>query len=157
MKRTLLVFALLVAGVFSYTTSAGAQEQHPHRHDSSEKLGVVDFKISCNSAAQSQFNRAVAWLHSFEYEEAEKAFTEVTNIDPRCAMGYWGIALSNYQPLWAPPTATQLKKGQGAIERRKKHVRNPHASRLTSPRWPSSTKITRSSITGPERSRTAMP
>jgi tetratricopeptide (TPR) repeat protein len=125
MKRTLSVFALLVAGVFSYTTSAGAQEQHPHRHDSSEKLGVVDFKISCNSATQSQFNRAVAWLHSFEYEEAEKAFTEVTNIDPRCAMGYWGVALSNYHPLWAPPTATELKKGWSAIEKAKEARAQP--------------------------------
>jgi tetratricopeptide (TPR) repeat protein len=119
MKRTLSVFALLVAAVFSYTTSARAQEQHPHRHDSSEKLGVVDFKISCNSAAQSRFNRAVAWLHSFEYEEAEKAFTEVTVIDRTCGMGYWGVAMSNYHPLWAPPTAAELKKGSSAIEKAK--------------------------------------
>jgi len=28
-------------------------------------------------------------LDSFWYEEAEKAFTEVTKIDPNCGMGYW--------------------------------------------------------------------
>ncbi len=34
---------------------------------------------------------AVAMLHSFWYEEAEKAFEQVTTIDPQCAMdtGAW--------------------------------------------------------------------
>jgi hypothetical protein len=90
-----------------------------HRHDPSEKLGRVHFSISCNSAAQRQFNRAVAWLHSFEYEEAEKAFTEVTLTDPRCGMAYWGIAMSHYHPIWAPPTAAELQQGSNAIEKAK--------------------------------------
>ncbi len=34
-------------------------------------------------------------------------------------MGYWGIALSNYHPLWAPPNAAELKKGWEAIEKGK--------------------------------------
>ncbi|HKG78516.1 MAG TPA: hypothetical protein VKA78_03840, partial [Pyrinomonadaceae bacterium] len=61
----------------------------------------------------------VAWLHSFEYQEAEKAFTEVTVMDPQCGMGYWGIAMSNYHPLWAPPTPPELKKGWSAVEKAK--------------------------------------
>jgi hypothetical protein len=90
-----------------------------HRHDSSEKLGQVHFSVSCNAPAQRQFNRAVAWLHSFEYEEAEKAFTEVTLSDPRCGMAYWGIAMSHYHPIWAPPTAAELQQGSNAIEKAK--------------------------------------
>jgi tetratricopeptide (TPR) repeat protein len=97
----------------------GHQPQHTHRHDPSEKLGQVNFTISCNRQAQRQFNRAVAWLHSFEYEEAEKAFTEVTVSDRRCGMGYWGIAMSNYHPIWAPPTAAELQKGSNAVEKAK--------------------------------------
>jgi tetratricopeptide (TPR) repeat protein len=104
------------------TRSANAQPGHQHeghRHDPSEKLGSVNFKVSCKPQAQRQFNRAVAWLHSFEYEEAEKAFTEVTATDPRCAMGYWGIAMSNYHSIWAPPTAAELLKGSTSIEKAK--------------------------------------
>ena len=95
--------------------------QHPHEtsEDSLDKLGQVDFRISCSKQAQPKFNRAVAWLHSFEYEEAEKVFTEVTVIDPRCAMGYWGIAMSNYHPLWAPPTPAELARGLTAAEKAK--------------------------------------
>jgi tetratricopeptide (TPR) repeat protein len=116
-KRTLL-FALLLTGVFLAQVSAqeGHQPQHIHSHDMSEKLGQVSFTISCNPQAQKQFNRAVAWLHSFEYEEAEKAFTEVTVTDPRCGIGYWGIAMSTYHQIWAPPTAAELQKGAGAVE-----------------------------------------
>jgi hypothetical protein len=123
MKRTLPTAASLAAAVLAAflcrAPSAGAQEAHRHQHEPSEKIGRVNFPVSCNPQAQKQFNRAVAWLHSFEYEEAEKAFTEVTVTDPRCGMGYWGVAMSNYHPIWAPPTEAELQKGSGAVERAK--------------------------------------
>jgi len=118
MKRILLIVVSL-STLFFNLTSAGAQETHTHQHDAAEKLGVVNFKISCKPQAQKQFNRAVAWLHSFEYEEAEQAFTEVTVTDPECGMGYWGIAMSNYHALWVPPTPVQLKKAWNAVEKAK--------------------------------------
>src|SRR5687768_4116896 len=110
---------LSLVTLFLSVTLGFAQEMHPHKHDASEKLGVVHFEISCKPQAQKQFNQAVAWLHSFEYEEAEKAFTEVTVLDPQCGMGYWGIAMSNYHPLWAPPTPAELQKGWAAVEKAK--------------------------------------
>ena len=122
MKRFLLVAASLIvflpAIFFCHAPSAKAQETHPHEH--SEKLGRVSFSVSCAPKARKQFNRAVAWLHSFEYEQAEKAFTEVAATDPRCGMAYWGIAMSNYHSIWAPPNATELKKGWEAIEKAKR-------------------------------------
>ncbi len=123
MKLTSLVVKLLfvtfLVVLIGDPRSTKAQEMHPHKHDPSEKLGQVNFTVSCTPQAQTQFNRAVAWLHSFEYEEAEKAFTEVTVTDPKCGMGFWGVAMSSYHPLWAPPTADELKKGWGAIEKAK--------------------------------------
>ncbi|HEX5889877.1 MAG TPA: hypothetical protein VFY61_14310 [Pyrinomonadaceae bacterium] len=113
MKRVLL--ALL--STFVFISTVYAQHRH-HRHDASE-LGRVNFSVSCTPQAQKKFNRAVAWLHSFEYEEAEKAFTEVAATDPRCGMAHWGVAMSNYHPLWAPPTAAELKRGWESIEKAK--------------------------------------
>src|SRR2546425_1134853 len=69
--------------------------------------------------AQSQFERAVALLPSFWYEEAVKAFTAVTESDPNCAMGYWGIGMSMYYPLWQPPSAATLQKGWATVEKAK--------------------------------------
>ncbi|HSE21731.1 MAG TPA: hypothetical protein VLB68_08720 [Pyrinomonadaceae bacterium] len=97
--------------------AAAAQETHQHKHEMSEQVGRVNFKISCSAKTQNQFNRAVAWLHSFEYEAAEREFTQIATADPQCGMAYWGIAMSNYHPLWAPPTPDELKKGASAVER----------------------------------------
>src|SRR5215213_8101289 len=113
------VFDSYKRGLMKQNLPAAAQEMHQHQHEHSEQLGRVNFKVSCTPEAQKKFNRAAAWLHSFEYEEAERAFAEVTAADPRCGMGYWGVAMSNYHPIWAPPSAADLKKGWEAVERAK--------------------------------------
>ncbi len=107
--------AALVA--FLCVPAVRSQEDHAHHHGSPEALGSVHFKVSCSPEAQSQFNRAVALLHSFWYDEAEKAFSRVTLTDPRCGMGHWGVAMSRYHPIWAAPGADDLKAGRAAVER----------------------------------------
>ena len=59
-----------------------------------EQLGQVHFPTSCNAAAQAQFDRAVALLHSFWFAPAIKTFDAVTELDPACAMAHWGVAMS---------------------------------------------------------------
>ncbi len=119
MNRNILMSSLALLVVFlCQLPFARAQEAHQHQ-PASDKIGRVNFPVSCSTRAQEKFNRAVAWLHSFEYEEAEKVFTEVTVTDPQCGMGYWGVAMSNYHPIWAPPTATELQKGSNAVEKAK--------------------------------------
>jgi tetratricopeptide (TPR) repeat protein len=76
----------------------------------------VEFEISGTRKVKEDFNAAVALLHSFEYDEAEKAFAKIIDEAPECAMAYWGVAMSNYHPLWAPPSEAELKKGSKAIE-----------------------------------------
>lgn len=105
---------LALNAVLLLTASASGQG-HRHEHQPPAKLGQVNFKISCTPRAQVTFNRAVAWLHSFEYEEAEKTFSEVAAIDPQCGMAYWGIAMSNHHPLWAPPTPDEFGRGSKAV------------------------------------------
>ena len=81
-----------------------------------ERLGEVDFPISCSPAAQQQFNRAVAMLHSFFFPETVKAFTAVAEKEPACAMAYWGIAISQRpNPLVGPFPGDVLKRGWEAI------------------------------------------
>ncbi len=115
MRPIAIIYLSILAACCSFTVSA--QEPHTHQHDRSEQLGTVNFVVSCKP--QAEFNRAVAWLHSFEYEEAEMAFNAVAAADPQCAMAYWGVALSNYHPLWAPPTAAELQKGIAAVAKAK--------------------------------------
>ena len=87
---------------------------HEH-HDHSVKLGSVAFQTSCSPAAHAIFLRGVAWLHSFEYDQAESTFNEAATADPSCAIAYWGAAMSLYHPLWAPPNSAELQRGRTAV------------------------------------------
>lgn len=80
-----------------------------------KQLGTVVFEVSGSGKAKEDFNLAIKLLHSFEYDEAEKVFAKVIDEQPGCAMAYWGVAMSNFHPLWAPPSAVELKKGITAI------------------------------------------
>jgi tetratricopeptide (TPR) repeat protein len=80
-----------------------------------KEFGAVDFEISCNGKVKKDFDLAIALLHSFEYDEAEKVFAKIIDKEPDCAMAYWGVAMCNYHPLWDPPTHAELEKGAKAI------------------------------------------
>jgi tetratricopeptide (TPR) repeat protein len=88
-----------------------------HAHDHADKLGTVHFTTSCKPEAQSFFDRGVALLHSFGYAPAAAAFSDALAADPACAIGQWGIAMSYFHEIWAPPTAAELAKGSAAAQR----------------------------------------
>jgi tetratricopeptide (TPR) repeat protein len=81
-----------------------------------QAFGTVAFATSCPDEA-TDFNLALALLHSFEYDEAEKVFARIIAKNPDCAMAYWGVAMSNFHPLWMPPTGPELQKGLRAVAR----------------------------------------
>jgi tetratricopeptide (TPR) repeat protein len=108
---------LLATGLAAFLGLASAGAAVGDKSAPAAKSGEVDFPISCSAPAQKKFNQAVWILHSFWYEEAVKAFTAVTEVEPDCAMGYWGIAMSHWYPLWYPPNAASLKAGSEAVEK----------------------------------------
>jgi hypothetical protein len=81
-----------------------------------DTLGKVNFPTSCAPHVQSQIEEGVALLHSFQYRQAESTFTEVTRQEPRCAMAYWGKAMSLYEQLWAWPDAKEFAEGRKDID-----------------------------------------
>jgi tetratricopeptide (TPR) repeat protein len=104
-SRAVVVWSL---AIFLAQPAARAQE---------ENFGEINFPISCSAAAQMQFNRAVAMLHSFYFPETVKAFTALAQQEPSCAMAYWGIAISQRpNPLVAPFPAELMDKAWQAIE-----------------------------------------
>jgi hypothetical protein len=91
---------LIAAVLLVFNTAHGTTQEHPYKNG--EKLGEVRFATSCNEAAQSNFNRAVALLHSFQFSRAVEEFNSVLLEDPTCAIAYWGIALSDWGNPFAP-------------------------------------------------------
>lgn len=112
MKRGVVSAVLLLAGCFAL---ADGDQKHDHGGGDPTRLGKVHFQTSCSSEAQKQFNVATAMLHSFWYSEATKAYEKAAQVDPKCAMAHWGVAMSLYEPIWEPPDAGRLKRGRDAV------------------------------------------
>src|SRR5690242_9451430 len=104
MKLHLILAMLLCAFV-----PAVADEGHHHEELTPEQLGTVHFPVSCAQEVQKPFERGVALLHSFWYEEAQKEFEDIARQDPHCAMASWGIAMSLWHQLWNHPDAATIK------------------------------------------------
>src|ERR687883_31872 len=117
MTRIALRTALLASTFAAFLAPASlfADEHGAHAPPAGAQIGEVNFPTSCSPDSQHRFNQAVWTLHSFWYEEALKAFTSIAEAEPSCAMGYWGIAMSNWYPLWFPPSPAMLKSGAAAV------------------------------------------
>ena len=83
--------------------------------DTADVIGAVRFETSCDDASQPAFESAVATLHSFEFDEARGMFEAIGSNNPDYAMAEWGVAMTYYHPLWAPPTAQELAGGAAAV------------------------------------------
>ena len=123
--------------------ASGVAQEHQHGKD--EKLGAVHFATSCNAEAQKEFDRAVALLHSFQFNHAIQGFNTALKSDPTCGIAHWGIALSQ----WSNPFAagmkdnSQLQAGRESAERGKVARAKRSANELTSRPLPICTATSR--------------
>ncbi len=110
MKR--IACLLLFCFLFSLAAFAQDEKNHQHHEDlTAAQLGTVTFPVSCAPSVQKPFERGVALLHSFWYEEAEKEFQQIATDDPHCAMAHWGIAMSLWHQLWNHPDDKVIQHG----------------------------------------------
>src|SRR5450432_4491320 len=127
----------ILLGISLYLLSAFLVADEGHHHSmTAEELGTVHFSTSCSPRVETEFNRGVALLHSFWYEEAEKTFRKVAKEDSKCAMANWGIAMSLYHQLWEYPEDKTLAEGDElltkaealkATPREQEYIRALHA------------------------------
>ena len=104
------IFFLFTGAVLIYTKTVSAQDK---------SLGKVEFANSCSPEVSDTLNSSIALLHHMMYKQAEVEFQKVAEIDPGCPMAYWGIAMTQFHPLWAPPSKEELKKGHDAVQKAK--------------------------------------
>ena len=107
---------MLALAASTLTATAAAQMEHGGHHDLST-IGSVRFANSCSPAAQAPFERGVAYLHSFWFDESAASFRAAIAADSGCAMAWWGLASSFLHPLWAAPTPAELRSGADAVAR----------------------------------------
>src|SRR5438270_10601790 len=111
--RRVLVLAALCA---SAAAGDGASTSEPEPGDL-RAAWKIEFPISSAAEVRPEFERGVALLHSFFYEEARRIFTGVAEKDPNCAMAQWGIAMTWWHPIWTPRTAEEMAAGRAAIDK----------------------------------------
>jgi len=120
-SKTVVPFLSLLIG-----TSAPLIAQQSHHHHGAEggdpnalieKFGSIHMPISCVPSVQAPFERGVALLHSFWYEEALKQFQAVATTDPHCAMAQWGIAMTEWRPFWDGMPETRRQAGIKEIDK----------------------------------------
>ena len=80
-------------------------------------LGHVNFPTTCTADAQPSMETGVALLHSFQYQQADQSFSDAAKHDPKCALAYWGKAMTHYEQLWEFPSPKSLKQGAQDIKR----------------------------------------
>jgi hypothetical protein len=120
-----IVWLLLFSFFFPFTAFAGIaladdNQSHPHHEElTAAQLGTVAFPISCAPSVQKPFQRGVALLHSFWYEEAEKEFQQIAVEDPNCAIAHWGVAMSLWHQLWNHPDAKVNQRGRDEVHEAK--------------------------------------
>ncbi len=103
MRRGIVVLGALLACGWT------GQAQEGHHHELTEQeVGSVHFATTCGAGMsdaarqefEASFNKAVALLHSFQYEATRVAFETIAKKNPQCAIAEWGIAMSHYHGLW---------------------------------------------------------
>jgi len=107
--------AWLVLGVAGIAPPAGA-------HDPSgapAQLGKVHFKVECNAGAQKEFDVAMAYYHSFAWEQYRAPLEQALQADPSCGMVHWlrGLGVLDNPFTWPVPLSPKvMAEGQGSLE-----------------------------------------
>jgi len=88
--------------------------------------GLGDFHRDVTTSspeAQKFFDQGMRYLWSFNHDESTRSFAKAAELDPHCAMCFWGVALTvgpNYNlPLMAEPRA---KVAWAALEQAKQQA-----------------------------------
>jgi tetratricopeptide (TPR) repeat protein len=117
MRNALLLPILAAALTLAPAAALAHHEGEEHdAHDVPDKLGHVDFAVTCTPEVRPTFERGVALLHSFAYGPAEQAFADVAAHDPACGMAQWGRAMSYFHVIWGPSTADEFAAGRAAAQ-----------------------------------------
>jgi tetratricopeptide (TPR) repeat protein len=83
----------LALGILCGMTGAAIAVDPPQRFDG---LGPHTRKVTTeNAECLAFFNQGLNFLFAFNHDEAIRSFARATELDPKCAMAWWGLATAN--------------------------------------------------------------
>ena len=108
---------ILSLGVFLTAVPVSAEHQHGV-HSSTDASATPLFKglsnwthkvTTSSPEAQQYFDQGLRLIYGFNHDEASRSFKEAAQIDPNCAMAYWGVAFT-LGPNYNLPTDPERAK-----------------------------------------------
>lgn len=106
------------AGVVQILTLSMVSVGNITHAQGSDELGSVAFPTTCTAEADAAFQKGLTLLHHMMYAQAEATFTEASKQHDNCAMLHWGVAMSNFHPLWpGQPSPAQTERGNAAAQK----------------------------------------
>jgi tetratricopeptide (TPR) repeat protein len=92
--------------------TVGGLDLHAGKEPLYDGIGSYSRKITTDSPeAQRYFDQGLAFVHGFNHKAAIRAFQQAAELDPKCAMAHWGIALAcgpHINFTLVPPAAADL-------------------------------------------------
>ena len=129
-QREIVLAALLfaVSGCAAQRQDAGQAADMGHGAHAAagrpilyDSLGAYSYRITTASPeGQRWFDQGLRLVYAFNHHEAQKAFQEAARIDPKCAMCFWGIAMTEGSNYNDPTNADREKRALTAAQQAQK-------------------------------------
>ena len=120
LKMTALVFSILIV-----TGRKSAAQEHEHAGAAKAKTATLMSGLgnwrhpvtTSNAQAQAFFDQGLRLIYAFNHDEAARSFQRAAELDPKCAMAYWGIAEAVGPNYNDPASEDRFAQAHAAIEK----------------------------------------
>ena len=119
-----VVFVVVAAGAYLYMRSSQPSLPQPAPVSATLLDGLGDYSMPItakNAEAQRWFDQGLAFTYGFNHDAAERSYLKAAELDPDCAMCWWGAALvlgphvnAGMDPANAPKAWDRLQRAQRA-------------------------------------------
>lgn len=113
--------ALLLALFLSFSLPALAQHQPAHAAKPATLMsGISDLHhpvTTSNPEAQKFFDQGLRLIYAFNHDEAARSFQRASELDPKMAMAYWGIAEAVGPNYNDPASDERFEQAHEAIQK----------------------------------------
>lgn len=123
-----LLFGLVGAQAAQESSGSHIQTTDEVRVPLYQDLGDHQYPITTSAPqAQQYFDQGLRLYYAFNHQEAIRSFQEGAQLDPGCAMCYWGIALAYGPNINAPMDEANGRLAYAALQQAQKHEQKVRA------------------------------
>ncbi len=106
--NTQRLLGLRLLGILALSSAGLAEEEQPPAVPLFAGLGDFGRRVTTDSPeAQRYFDQGLCFLYAFNHDEAIRSFRRAAELDPNCAMAWWGISVASGPHINNPAMPTE--------------------------------------------------